>query len=388
MAERYTHGMDLGRVRSIADRLAAAQRDLAGVSTRADDAARQLREAWQGEDAQTFARRWPVLRQTLDDQASDLETLVRRLRQQAEEQERASGVGGNGDSDGDGIPNRRDRDRDGDGTPDTRDTDDDNDGTPDSRDPDHPTVNVDADVPRDGDGDGYDDTTGEEVDTDGDGTPDLRDPDSPPQDPTGWNKTWEKEWVDNNPQHEADLRVDVSLELGSVEKELWDASVYDTTWGDENGTHATVDLLSTEGRSEGTWSIDRDGLTTAGALTAGGYLAKTSGAWSNTHGTSASGSAYVGGEANAKAGLSLGLDGVRANAGFDAFVGGKAEANINQDFGPVDAGVGGEISYGLGAHAEADGEFSADRVGVSVDIGATLGIGGGIEIDLGFDPPW
>lgn len=173
MAERYTHGMDLGRVRSIADRLAAAQRDLAGVSTRADDAARQLREAWQGEDAQTFARRWPVLRQTLDDQASDLETLVRRLRQQAEEQERASGVGGNGDSDGDGIPNRRDRDRDGDGTPDTRDTDDDNDGTPDSRDPDHPTVNVDADVPRDADGDGYDDTTGEEVDTDGDGTPDY-----------------------------------------------------------------------------------------------------------------------------------------------------------------------------------------------------------------------
>lgn len=86
--------------------------------------------------------------------------------------------------------------------------------------------------------------------------------------------------------------------------------------------------------------------------------------------------------------MSLGLDGMKASAGGDVFVGGKAEASINQDFGPVDAGVGGEISYGIGAHAEADAEFSADRVGVSVDIGATLGIGGGVELDIGFDPPW
>jgi len=96
----------------------------------------------------------------------------------------------------------------------------------------------------------------------------------------------------------------------------------------------------------------------------------------------------VGAEANAKGGLSLGMDGVRANAGVDAFIGGKAEGDINHDWGVVDAGIGGEISYGLGAHAEADAEFSADRVGVSVDIGATLGIGGGIELDIGFDPPW
>lgn len=41
-----------------------------------------------------------------------------------------------------------------------------------------------------------------------------------------------------------------------------------------------------------------------------------------------------------------------------------------------------------GTPAEADAEFSADRVGVNVDIGATLGIGGGIKLDIGFDPPW
>jgi len=390
-------GMDADKVRAIADRLSHAQRSIADAALKADTAVRALRPVWTGDDARTFFNGWPALRESIESGALQVEDLQKRLREELGDQELTSAVrGGGGDSDGDGIPNRRDRDSDdgrsrdsdNDGTPDGRDTDDDNDGTPDSRDPDNPGVNVTVDNPADADGDGYDDTTGEEVDTDADGTPDLRDPDTPPGDPSAWNKSWEKEWVDNNPQHKADPRLDVSLELGSVEKELWDASVYDRTWGDENGTHATVDLLSTEGKAEGSWAIDRDGLTTAGTVTAGAYLAKASGAWSNSHGTSASGSAYVGGEANAKGGLSLGLDGMKANAGVDAFIGGKAEASINQDFGPVDAGIGGEISYGLGAHAEADAEFSADRVGVSVDIGATLGIGGGLEFDLGFDPPW
>ena len=70
------------------------------------------------------------------------------------------------------------------------------------------------------------------------------------------------------------------------------------------------------------------------------------------------------------------------------FAGGKAEAEVSQDLGPVDVGVGGEISYGIGAHAEADAEISSDNIGVSVDVGATLGIGGGIKFDIGFDPPW
>ena len=42
----------------------------------------------------------------------------------------------------------------------------------------------------------------------------------------------------------------------------------------------------------------------------------------------------------------------------------------------------------MGAPAEADAEISSDNIGVSVDIGATLGIGGGIKFDIGFDPPW
>jgi len=371
-------GMDADKVRAIADRLSHAQRTIAEAAGKADTAVRTLRPVWTGDDAKTFFSAWPALRESLESGALQVESLQKRLREELGDQEQtsgASGGGGGGDRDGDGIPNRRDRDNDNDGIPDGRDHDNDNDGTPDDRD----------------------------TDDDNDGTPDAQDPDHP-SGTLGWEHEpggggehrgeskpfWEKEWVDNTPEHKGDPRipVDASLELGGVEKELWDTSVYDHTWGDENGTHATLDVLSTDGKASGSWSIDRDGLTTAGALTAGGYLAKVNGAWSNSHGTSASGSAYVGGEANAKAGVSLGLDGFRGNAGVDAFIGGKAEGSINQELGPVDVGVGGEISYGIGAHAEADAEFSADRVGVSVDIGATLGIGGGLEFDLGFDPPW
>lgn len=398
MAERYTHGMDVRRVRSIADRLAQAQRDLTAAQAASDSAARLLKEHWDGEDSASFAGRWPHLSGILETQAGTIKGLVQDLRAQADEQELASG---GRDSDGDGVPDSRDRDTDNDGTPNRQDTDDDNDGTPDAEDKNRPGLNADVPLgPQDRDGDGYDDRTKEELDDDGDGVPDVRDtdddndgtpdaddPDHPSESPREWEKTWEKEWVDNSPQHKADPRVDVSMELGSVEKELWDATYAEKTFGDEDGTHLTLEALSTEGKAEGSWALDRDGLTTAGTLTAGGYLAKASGAWSHGN-TSASGTAYVGAEANAKGGLSLGMDGVRANAGVDAFIGGKAEADINHDFGVVDAGIGGEISYGIGAHAEADAEFSADRVGVSVDIGATLGIGGGIELDIGFDPPW
>lgn len=372
-------GMDADKVRTLADRLSQAQRTLADAANSADTAVRVLRPVWTGGDAKTFFNAWPGLRDSLEAGALHVESLHRRLLEELGDQEQTSGVGGgpggSGDRDGDGIPDRRDRDSDNDGTSDTRDADDDNDGTPDTKD----------------------------TDDDNDGTPDATDHDNPglkltwenDQDGDGEHRgepkpLWEKEWVDNNPQHKADPRipVDVSMQLGSVDKELWDASVYDTTFGDEDGTHLTMEALSTDGKAEGTWSIDGDGLTTAGTLTAGGYLAKASGAWSNSYGTTASGSAYVGAEGNAKGSLSLGLDGMKASAGGEVFVGGKAEASINQDFGPVDAGVGGEISYGIGAHAEADAEFSADRVGVSVDIGATLGIGGGVELDIGFDPPW
>lgn len=401
MAERYTHGMDVRRVRSIADRLAQAQRDLTAAQAASDSAARLLKEHWDGEDSASFAGRWPHLSSILETQAGTIKGLVQDLRSQADEQELASG---GRDSDGDGVPDSRDRDTDNDGTPDREDTDDDNDGTPDAEDENRPGVKVDVPSedrdgdgtpdssepdgtdPLDEDGDGTPDT--EDSDDDNDGTPDADDPEHRGEPKREWEKTWEKEWVDNGPQHKADPRVDVSMELGSVEKQLWDASYAEKTFGDEDGNHLKLEALSTEGKAEGSWALDRDGLTTAGTVTAGGYLAKASGAWSNSHGTSASGNAYVGAEANAKGGLSLGMDGVRANAGVDAFVGGKAEADINQDFGPVDVGVGGEISYGLGAHAEADAEFSADRVGVSVDIGATLGIGGGVEFDIGFDPPW
>ena len=130
-------GMDADKVRSIADRLSQAQRTLADAANSADTAVRVLRPVWTGGDAKTFFNAWPSLRDSLEAGALHVESLHRRLLEELGDQEQTSGVGGGGgDRDGDGIPDRRDRDSDNDGTPDTRDADDDNDGTPDTKDTD------------------------------------------------------------------------------------------------------------------------------------------------------------------------------------------------------------------------------------------------------------
>ena len=255
----------------------------------------------------------------------------------------------------------------------------DGDGTPDSSGPD-------GTDPLDEDGDGTPDT--EDSDDDNDGVPDADDPEHRGEPKREWEKTWEKEWVDNGPQHKADPRVDVSMELGSVEKQLWDASYAEKTFGDEDGNHLKLEALSTEGKAEGSWALDRDGLTTAGTLTAGGYLAKASGAWS--HGTTPRQRQRHtwARRPTPRAGCPSAWTASAPTPGSTRSSAARPRPTSTTTSASWTSGVGGEISYGLGAHAEADAEFSADRVGVSVDIGATLGIGGGIELDIGFDPPW
>ncbi|HEY7717507.1 MAG TPA: hypothetical protein VH915_02030 [Pedococcus sp.] len=397
---RYSHGMDIERVRDLAARLTQAQRELKGARNAADDAARQLGQHWAGEDGAAFTRRWPHLKHVLDTQVGEVGSLVRSLRTQVQEQEKASGkgTGNGGGDDGPGGPggpkapdglghnNNRGPDTDGPGiegqtTPgrveETTDT------SPRHRDSSENT-RTDTDTRyRNEDGEQWErgrrwETTWTQTDADGDGTPDAaedNDGDGTPDSEEG--------------QHRDDSRrppTEVKGILWEDEKELWDAEYAGHTFGDENGNHLTVEALSSEGKLEGEASIGKDGLALAGTATAAGYLVHAGGQYSTSFGTQAKGEAYVGGEANANAGVSLGMDGVKASAGGEVFVGGKAEGQVSQDLGPVDVGVGGEISYGLGAHAEGDVAFSTDEVGVSLDIGATLGVGGGLSVDVGIDP--
>ena len=405
-SSRYSHGMDVAAVRDIAARLAQAQRELHTARTEADGAVKLLKDHWDGDDSAALAKRWPHLSGSLERQVGDLKALVRRLRTEANEQEQASDGGGTG-ADGPGGPggpqapdglgrggsggssgdrDQRQPDLDGPGlegedTP--RRHEETTDTSPRHRDNgettrrDTETRYTDDDGPLHERGRRWE-TTWTRTDADGDGTPDAledNDNDGTPDAEEGQHR-----------EEQRGPRTEVKGILWEDEKELWEASYSRHMLGDEDGDHAKVDFLSTEGRAEGEASIGRDGLALAGTVTAGGYLANASGQYSTGFGTQAKGEAYVGAEANASGGVSLGKDGLKGTAGGEAFIGGKVEGQVAQDLGPVDVGVGGEISYGVGGHVEGDFAVSTDEVGVSLDIGATLGIGGGVSVDVGFDP--
>jgi uncharacterized protein YukE len=400
MSGNTWRGMHPERVHDIIGRLGQAKQKLTDAAATSDTAVNRLRGQWEGADGASFFAGWPKLHQKLTDAAGHVDQLKKTLESEYEEQRRVSGAGG--DTDGDGIPNSRDDDSDNDGTPDSQDPDDDNDGTPDSEDdpptlpngpdglPDGPDEDGDGtpdDEDTDDDGDDIPDDDEDPLDDDGDGVPDTEDtdddndgiPDEDDPEHRSDDGIWEESGFD-------DPEVTVGTTFLEGEKELWDAEAYGNTWGDEDGTHLSVEALSTEGSLSGQLGLTNEGLVATGALSTGAYLAKVEGKYVNSYGTTAEGKAYAGAEANADAGVSLGKDGVRAGVGGEAFVGGKAEGSVNQQVGPVDVGVGGEISYGLGAHIDADAEISADHVGVDFDIGATLGIGGGIKVDVGIDP--
>ncbi len=401
-------GMETDKVQAIAQRLDSAHRTITAAKLKADEAATALKGGWHGDDARTFFNGWPANRRALEEVEVAVEGMRKTLRQQINDQKVTSEVAGAGrDSDRDGIPDSRDPDSDNDGTPDSQDNDDDGDGTPDSKDedgaptlPEAPEGPYKPDEDGDGvqdknddddDGDGIKDEDEDPLDDDGDGTPDVddsdddndgtpdeKDPEHRNDDPDG--TVWENTEFDKKP----DVNGGVTFLEG--DKQLWDKEAYGKTWGDPNGNNVSVEALSTDANAEGQFGLTKDGLVAAGSVTAGGYLAKVEGKYSNSYGTSAEGKAYVGAEGSANAGASLGKDGLKAGAGGEVFVGGKAEGSINQSVGPVDLGVGGEVSYGFGAHANVDAEVSRDNVGVDFDIGATFGVGGGINVDVSFDP--
>lgn len=396
------------RIQDVINRLHTARTTLTTASTTCDTAVKRLKAGgWEGEDADSFYSSWPHLRTVIDSCAKDVDAMGRKLAEELREQRVVSGAVTAGDTDGDGIPDSEDPDHDNDGVPDSEDGDDDNDGVPDDEDdddipdppkgpdgiddPDADDDGVPDDEDSDDDGDGIRDEDEDPLDEDGDGTPDTEDPDDDndgipdEDDPEHRNDdpdetVWEEGGFDTNPE------VTVGTTFVEGEKELWNTGAYQHTWGDEDGTHASVDLLSTEGKWDGQFGLTNEGFVAATSLSAAAYLAKVEGQYTNSYGTTAKGSAYVGAEANADASVSLGKDGGKLNAGGEVFAGGKAEASVSQEVGPVDVGVGGEVSYGIGAHADIDAEVSTDHVGIDFDIGATLGLGGGVKVDVGFDP--
>ena len=407
MSGNSWRGMQPDRVQDIIDRLGRAQTKLADAASRSQTAVNVLSGMWEGEDAKAFLATWPKIRDDIEGGATHVGTMQKKLIEELADQRLTSSAG---DSDRDGIPDSQDDDHDNDGTPDTEDSDDDNDGTPDENDGDPNLPDNHNDNPEDGDDadrDGEDDDSDEDDDNDGipdtedtvddndddgDGVPNTsdvdddndgtNDEDEPDQHRDG-SGLWDQTEFDTTPE------TDVGMTFVEGEHQLWDHDAITLGTGTaDDPNHAYLDIASTEASAEYEAGITKDGLVAGAGVTAGVYALSGSSQYTSSHGTTLGAKGYVGAEANADAGVTLGTHGVAANAGFDAFVGGQAEAYAHQDLGPVDVGGGVEVSYGLGIHGEADASFTSDNVGVSVDLGATLGIGGGIKFDIGFDPPW
>lgn len=206
-----------------------------------------------------------------------------------------------------------------------------------------------------------------------------------------WGESWSTERsFDNEVGDNAQAVLDNVSSEPIVEQGLWDVGASDSVASGQVGDDqvgASGEFLSYDAQTDGAMGIDpvRGGYIEANAE-AGAYLLRGEAHWANEHGTAAQGEGYIGAEAEANAGAQLGPAGARVEAGFDAFAGGRIEGGVSQDLGPADVGVSGSLSYGIGAHADASAEVSMERVGVSVDIGATLGIGGSLSFDVSISP--
>jgi hypothetical protein len=104
------------------------------------------------------------------------------------------------------------------------------------------------------------------------------------------------------------------------------------------------------------------------------------------------GRAFVGGElsagagANADANVGIGKDGLTAGITGDAFVGvrakGQVGGTISHGNASVTGALNGTVGAGLGAHFEAKGKVSWSGVKAKVNVGAYLGIGGQVGFDI------
>ncbi|MDN5716116.1 MAG: WXG100 family type VII secretion target [Janibacter sp.] len=419
------HGMDSSRIRQVASGIDIEAGRLGDILGRGNASAGLLRDNWGGDDSQQLLIRWQrEAARSLGAATELLRGAAKELRQQAQDQDEGSGVGGGGTG-GPGGP--------GPGPGSQRPISGDNgsdgkwpDGPPSGYDildrgPDSVGVRTNRD--ESGTLHHYDPLTGKTWQESPGGTwTESRDRFG---NRTGtWTETtegengWERsrsttegtptdgpamlrrdEWgragsversFDNDTASRAQAILDNVQSEPIVEQDLWDVGARDQVAqaraGDEE-TGASAEFLAYDVSTAGTMGIDATrGAYIEANAEAGAYLGRAEAHWTGDHGTTAQAEAMIGAEAEATAGAQIGPAGAQVGAGFEAFAGGRIEGGFSQDIGPADVGASGSISYGIGAHAEADAELSMDRVGVSFDVGATLGIGGSISLDVSISP--
>lgn len=184
---------------------------------------------------------------------------------------------------------------------------------------------------------------------------------------------------------------------GDIKNDLWEqkgsvTEVYSAAqkkWGDgENSLRVSAGEFRVE--AEGGVGLGPTGLAATGSIGLGAYAARAEGQFQskewNGMSVGGSGQAYAGAEAKASGEASIGPGGAKVGVNAEAFAGAKMEGDVSGKIGPAEVGVGGELSVGVGAHFDVDAEVTWEKVDVSFDVGATLGIGGGLKFDVSFSP--
>ncbi|MFJ6134117.1 WXG100 family type VII secretion target [Janibacter terrae] len=411
-------GMDTARIRQIASRLETQADKLADIVARGGTSANVLSANWAGADVRRMLTTWQDEASRQLTAASDtVRQASRALVRNADDQDDTSDVVGGGSGGpggpagpgGPGGPGESPGGPGGDPTEETKVTK----GNIEYPGRDAPWVKVNTD------GSGgkhyYDPVTGKRWQESPGGTYESSqdrfghdsDTRKGPVGDTGWDREstrgdggghreygekWSKEKsFDDNIGQDVKKVTDNVRSEPIVEQKLWEEGG-EKQWvsaraGDEQ-TGASIALAEAKARTEGTAGIDATrGAYVEAAAEAGVYLGKGEAHYGNEHGTQAQVEGYVAGaEAEASGTAQIGPGGAKVDLGVEAFAGGKIEGGVSQDLGPAEVGVAGELSYGIGAHADIDAEAGWGKVGVEVDVGATLGIGGGVKFDVSVSP--
>lgn len=412
-------GMDSARIRQIAGQLEGEVNRLGDILGKGNSSASVLQSNWGGDDGQALLVRWrDEAAKQIGAASESLRGAAKQLTQQAEQQDQASGEGGGGGPGGPGggpsFPFDRLPKLSGE--------------TPyDAINPGGPGFHRPGDqdswitkTNRDADGNihRYDPITGKRWQEAEDGSwkrsqdpltgHDTRTKVDKTEGDNGWEtkhestrgegggrkeygESWSKEKsFDDNKMQDVKKVVDGVQSEPIVEKELWKEEAQAAVLKGEVGnsqTGASGEVLSADASTEGKAGFDATrGGYVEGNAQAGAYIGKGEAHWGNEHGTSAQVEGYVGAQVEAKGGAEIGPGGAKVEAGVGGFAGGKIEGGVSQDLGPANVGASGSLSYGIGAHADVGGEISADKVGVSVDVGATLGLGGSVKFDVSVSP--
>lgn len=102
-----THGMDVPRVRTIAQHLSQQAGQITGVAQTGQESMARLLISWQGPDTEAFAQQWSAASRQCEEVSERLSTFGRLMNAQADEQDDASGTGsgprGRDGSGGEGV---------------------------------------------------------------------------------------------------------------------------------------------------------------------------------------------------------------------------------------------------------------------------------------------